>query len=258
MKRWLFFLVASGLLMRCTPPAVPPVSVTPAQLHGNWVCQTLVDWACERGMHWDTSGYWYVTELSYDSHIPDSIFWINQDLETARLALSIHGDSIWLVEATHADSTLLRYDAANDQLILDDPALKQLYRFKKAEKDWLEYNGTYSTAFKHVLRHCLLSGNYRETGGLNMMSLTNDGGIKSWQLYNRYDLFINGDLAGFANEPVLLMGKDSLSDLYLWELQQDTLRLFAPVLMTAPGEKPFYKKGKRIFEFRKETRSTLP
>jgi hypothetical protein len=209
-------------------------------------------------MYWDTSGYWYVTELSYDSHVPDSVLWINQDLETARLALSIHGDSIWLVEGTHADSTLLRYDFANEQLILDDPVLKQIYRFRKVEKDLLEYDGYISTAFKKLLRNCLLSGNYRETGGLNMMSLTNEGGIKSWPLYTRYDLFINGDIAGFANEPVLLMGKDSLSDLYLWELQQDTLRLFAPVLLTTPGEKPFYKKGKLTFEFRKETRSTLP
>jgi hypothetical protein len=65
-------------------------------------------------------------------------------------------------------------------------------------------------------------------------------------------------MAGFANEPVMLMGKDSLTDLYLWELNNDTLRMYNPVLKTAQGDKPFYTKGKLRFEFKKETRTTLP
>lgn len=258
MRVFSLFIFLPFLFFSCKPSVTEKHQVTRSQLQGNWVCETLINWACDNGMYWDTNGYWYCTELIYDAHQPDSMVFINQDLETAHLGLRLSGDSIWLTQGENSDDLLLVYNAEKDMLILDDPTLKQIYRFKKADKELLQYDGQYSTAFKRLMRNCLLTGNYRETGGLNMMSMNNEGSINSWPVYNKYEIFINGDMAGFANEPVMLMGKDSLTDLYLWELNNDTLRMYSPVLKTAPGDKPFYTKGKLRFEFKKETRTTLP
>ena len=150
-----------------------------------------------------------------------------------------------LFEPGVGDSIMMQYDAEKDHIIMHDMMAKADFEFVRTpeikDKD----------VFKKKLRQCWLSGNYQATWGsfrqmdegVGELSLADDGHITGWERADRFDIFINGDYASFADHPVMVLYKDTLEELYIWNKRGDTIELFKPSTLYDAGEKPYYGKG---------------
>ncbi len=242
--RFLFpFLLPVLLFVSCrqSPPDVRKEDKK--HLSGVWLNKTVLDAACKQGPYFDSTLFWSATQLIIDSNQPNVCIMVNDDLEQTPFALRYEKNRILLFEPGFTDSIILQYNREKDCLIMHDLMAKTDFEFVRGSEK--------TDAFKKQLRSCWLSGNYSATwgsfrdmdNGSGKITFTDNGQINGWDKANRYDVFINGDYASFADHPLMALYKDSTEELYIWNKRGDTIELFNPVTLYNAGEKPYYGKG---------------
>ncbi len=215
-------------------------------LTGVWVNKTVLDAACRVGPYFDSTLVWSTTQLIIDSNHLNICLMVNDDLEQTPIALRYEKNRILLFEPGFTDSIILQYNHERDCISMHDLMAKTDFEFVRG----LDKKDT----FKKQLRSCWLSGTYTASwgnfrnmdNGIGKITLSADGLINGWNKANRYEVFIKGENAAFANYPILALYKDSVEELFIWNKHGDTIELFKPVTLYNAGENPYYGMGTSV------------
>ncbi len=110
-----------------------------------------------------------------------------------------------------------------------------------------EYGGApFPTATQRVINSLVLGGIYRLAGSNVPVQFYTHGQISGWDLFDAYQTCIGGDCRTFYEGDVVYLSKNNQGDYYTWEWNNNLLTLYHLTKITAPDEKPVYKKHKSI------------
>lgn len=110
-----------------------------------------------------------------------------------------------------------------------------------------EYGGApFPTSTQRVINSLVLGGIYRLEGSNIPVQFYTHGQITGWDLFDHYETCVGGDCRTFYEGDVVYLSKNNQGDYYTWEWNNKLLTLYSLTKITAPGEKPVYKKYKSV------------
>jgi hypothetical protein len=111
-------------------------------------------------------------------------------------------------------------------------------------KDSFE-NPTWPVTTQRVINSLVLGGIYKYGGQARPVQLYTNGNITGLAGYTYYEVCIGGDCRSFYDGDVVYMKKNDRDEYFTWEWKGKDLLIFKLDLVSAPGEKPVYKKGEK-------------
>jgi hypothetical protein len=228
-----------------------------AKFQGNWLIRDYFDKIRSKTFigSFNASGYG-VTEIAIDSGHRDSLWLINEDLESGKMACRIAGNDSLLVKMSPKDSSYLVFNDTTKTLFF---RIDQRYRYCQYfhANDSLLAGENPVSAFRKAFNSAF-AGSYvaydpmlDQPHGINVR-FDNNGTVYGLKNYRTYRIYVNGDLANCVDMDRIDFSTGSKIQSFGLTLVNKGFFLYRLVRDTKPGEKPYYSKGEFYMEFRRE------
>lgn len=217
--------------------------------HGHWLIKPYFD-----SLNMDpfrgrlnTSDYGF-TEIIIDSAHRDSVWLLNEDLEKVQVPVGITtGDSIQ-VRLTEKTSTWLVYNPGQGTLLLKiDERSRQNAYF--CAPDSLISPGYPESSFRKALNCWLARHSYIAYDPLLdaphgvKVRFDCNGNVYGMKNFKSFHIYVNGDMANCQGMDRIDLFDGQRTHSYGMVMVKSGVNLYHLVLMTKPGEKPWYRKG---------------
>jgi hypothetical protein len=203
---------------------------SPANLNGNWVSKEYIELLAENHSPKVTLEKLtlYATELVIDSKKGDSVAVYNGQESYASLPAERRGDTL-RVKLNKDAFTDIAYDADTKTLFFVDKSLNRIFRFVRAEKEFIDTSFEMPVAFPSFVNKAVFEGKwtfFEHNSTQKNIEFTRFGKVKGWEKYSDYSLCVNGDCAVNDGGDVVIFTNQKDVHAFGFVSKGDTLTVF--------------------------------
>jgi hypothetical protein len=249
MMKHVFFYSCGFLLVLASCRVLKRTGGKPG-FYGNWVLSSLID---------------SVERTHSLKRLPQFIFSEMLIPATGKTITFINGDmSVWTSPYTVSKAKTLDapgmmkiphsalFIDANNHLCYFDSALQQRVIYSRVSPD-VKRNPAGYAQFE-LINKMLFEGKYESLPAKNTVEFAEGQKVKGWNDFDRYEFYINSDMASTSEENLISMEGNKKLALFIYRFRGDTLKLFEAKNTECAECKPFYVRGKLVMQLVKDRR----